>query len=245
MGIAAVITSGKGGVGKSTVTVGLGRALARRGHRVLMLDCDAGLRSLDHMTGVGKELVYDVADVVHARCAPIDAIYPCKDAEESLFLMPAPAFIDNRIYPEVMGRFVPFLKEYYDYVLIDSPAGVGVGFQAATCAADRALIVCSPDPICIKSASAVRDALQKTDVAEQHLIINRLNEDSFYTSEAYEDLDAVIDGAGVQLIGVVHEDFSMVKAFFKGTSPPPESKGMMAMERIAGRFEGEMVPFTV
>ena len=90
MGIATVITSGKGGVGKSTLAVGLGRALAQRGRRVLLVDCDAGLRSLDRMTGTEENLVFDIADVVFARCSPAEAIYPCGGAE-GLFLLPAPS----------------------------------------------------------------------------------------------------------------------------------------------------------
>ena len=153
MGIATVITSGKGGVGKSTLAVGLGRALAKRGRRVLLVDCDAGLRSLDRMTGTEENLVFDMADVVFARCAPAEAIYPCGEAE-GLFLLPAP--LSGRGYDPSGGDEAAGApaSRYFDHVLLDSPAGVGGGFRSAACGADRAIVVCSPDPVCVRSAGA-------------------------------------------------------------------------------------------
>ena len=111
MGVSTVITSGKGGVGKSTVSVGLGRALAQRGRRVLLIDCDAGLRSLDRMTGTEEALVFDLSDVIQGRCAPADAIYPCTETE-GLFLLPAPSSGEDMASPSVMRRLVPLLKRY-------------------------------------------------------------------------------------------------------------------------------------
>ena len=163
MGVSTVITSGKGGVGKSTVSVGLGRALAQRGRRVLLIDCDAGLRSLDRMTGTEEALVFDLSDVIQGRCAPADAIYPCTETE-GLFLLPAPSSGEDMASPSVMRRLVPLLKRYYDHVVLDSPAGVGGGFRSAACAADRALVVCSPDPVCVRSSSAVKRLLEKLAV---------------------------------------------------------------------------------
>lgn len=241
MGKAAVITSGKGGVGKSTVTVALGYALAAKGHRVLLIDCDAGLRSLDRMTGIEEKLVYDIADVVFGRCAPIEAIYPCADAA-GLFLLPAPASAEDLIRPAVMEKLVPLLKKYYDYVLLDSPAGVGTGFRAAACAADRALIICSPDPVCIRGTAIVKKLLDEMHVTEQGLIINRFNSMFFDTTGAYGDLDSVIDDAGIRLFGVVPEDFSFAAAFLKGRQADVKSGGAMALSRISGRLEGEMIP---
>ena len=226
MGIATVITSGKGGVGKSTLAVGLGRALAKRGRRVLLVDCDAGLRSLDRMTGTEENLVFDMADVVFARCAPAEAIYPCGEAE-GLFLLPAPSLGEDMIRPAVMKRLVPLLSRYFDHVLLDSPAGVGGGFRSAACGADRAIVVCSPDPVCVRSAGAVRQLLN-----------GRL----FWETGVYGDLDGVIDEAGIRLFGVVPEDFSLAASFLKGKSARENSPGMMALSRMAGRLEGEAIP---
>ncbi len=241
MGISTVITSGKGGVGKSTVSVGLGRALARRGRRVLLIDCDAGLRSLDRMTGTEENLVFDISDVVYGRCAPAEAIYPCAD-EPGLFLLPAPSSGENMIRPGVMRKLVPLLKRYYDHVLLDSPAGVGGGFRSAACAADRALLVCSPDPVCVRGTDAVRELLQKLSLREMRLIINRFNGEFFSETGVFGDLDSVIDAAGVRLFGVVPEDFSLAAAFLKGRKAKDGSQGMMALCRMAGRLEGEAIP---
>lgn len=244
MGVSTVITSGKGGVGKSTVSVGLGRALAQRGRRVLLIDCDAGLRSLDRMTGTEEQLVFDIADVVYGRCAPVEAIYPCAE-EESLFLLPAPSSGENMIRPAVMRKLVPFLKKYYDHILLDSPAGVGGGFRAAACAGDRALIVCTPDPVCVRGASSVRDLLKNLDVNDSRLIINRFNGRFFNETGVFGDLDGVIDAAGSRLFGVVPEDFSLAGAFLKGKRAKESSPGMMALSRMAGRLEGEDIPLSL
>lgn len=243
MGISTVITSGKGGVGKSTVSVGIGRALAEKGRRVLLIDCDAGLRSLDRMTGVDAELVFDISDVIHGRCAPIEAIYPCRDAE-GLFLLPAPSTVKETIKPNVMRKLLPLLSKYYDHVILDSPAGIGTGFRAAIAAASRALIVCTPDPVCVRSASSVRKLLEEKGMktADISLVINRFNGDFFDETNAFDDLDAVIDETGIRLGGVVPEDFAYAAAFLKGNKADASSKGMRAAQRIATRLEGEMVP---
>lgn len=241
MGISTVITSGKGGAGKSTVAVGLGRALAQRGRRVLLVDCDAGLRSLDRMTSTEESLVFDISDVVFGRCAPAEAIYPCGDAE-GLFLLPASSSGENMIRPGVMRKLVPLLKRYYDHVLLDSPAGVGGGFRSAACAADRALIVCNPDPVCVRGAYAVKGLLDKLAVEDKKLVVNRFNGELFHETGVYGDLDSVIDASGIRLLGVVPEDFSVAAAFLKGKPAKANSRGMKALSRIAGRLEGEMLP---
>lgn len=241
MGIATVITSGKGGVGKSTLAVGLGRALAQRGRRVLLVDCDAGLRSLDRMTGVEENLVFDIADVVFARCAPAEAIYPCGETQ-GLFLLPAPSLGEDMIRPGVMRKLVPLLKRYFDHVLLDSSAGVGSGFRSAAAGADRALVVCSPDPVCVRSAATARELLARLQVPEARLAINRFNGRLFRQTGAYGDLDGVIDGAGIRLMGVVPEDFSLAAAFLQGKGAPEDSPGMKALCRVAGRLEGETIP---
>lgn len=241
MGVSTVITSGKGGVGKSTVTVGLGRALARRGRRVLLVDCDAGLRSLDRMTGVEQELVFDIADVVYGRCSPAQAIQAC-GGQEGLFLLPAPSSGENSVRPGVMRALVPFLARYYDHVLLDSPAGVGGGFRAAACAADRALVVCSPDPVSVRSAGTAVGLLEKLKIRDMRLVINRFNGDFFRKTGAYRDLDEVIDGSGIRLMGLVPEDFSMAASFLNGEASSESAPGMMAMSRMAARLEGETMP---
>ncbi|RKJ40267.1 septum site-determining protein MinD [Acutalibacter sp. 1XD8-33] len=241
MGIATVITSGKGGVGKSTAAVGLGRALASRGRRVLLVDCDAGLRSLDRMTGTEENLVFDISDVVFGRCSPAEAIYPCASCH-GLFLLPAPACGEDMVLPAVMRRLAPLLKSYYDHVLLDSPAGVDLGFRSAACAADRALVLCSPDPVCVRSADTVRRLLEQLEILDKRLIINRFDGVFFDETDFYSDLDGVIDSSGIQLFGLVPEDHRLAAAFLRGRPAPQGSPGMMALSRIAARLDGESVP---
>ncbi|WP_099206022.1 nucleotide-binding protein [Scatolibacter rhodanostii] len=244
MGISTVVTSGKGGVGKSVFSVGLGRALAARGRRVLLIDGDAGLRSLDKMTGIEENLVFDIADVMHGRCAPIDAVYPCAMAE-GLFLLPAPASVELSVTANMMKQLVPLLKKYYDHVILDSPAGLGTGFRASSSEADRAVVVCNPDPICVRGTGAVRNALEKMSVDEKWLVINRFQREFFETAAVYEDLDAVIDSTGIRLLGVIPEDFGLAGAFQNGKPAKANSFGMMAISRIAARLEGDMVPVSL
>ncbi len=241
MGISTVVASGKGGVGKSVFSVGLGRVLAAKGQSVLLIDGDAGLRSLDKMTGTEENLVFDIADVMHGRCAPIDAIYPCAGAE-GLFLLPAPLSVDACVTPAMMKQLIPLLKKYYDHVILDSPAGLGTGFKGSTCMADRSVVVCNPDPVCVRGAGAVRQALEEMNVQEKWLVINRFQRDYFEKIAVYEDLDAVIDQTGIRLLGVIPEDFQLAGAFQNGKPAEDDSLGMMAISRIAARLEGDMVP---
>lgn len=259
MGTAIVVTSGKGGVGKSTVSLGLAAQFAANGERVLLIDCDAGLRSLDRMTGTEEALVFDISDVVAGRCAPAEAIYPC-GADSGVFLMPAPANGEDLVPAHVMLRLVPMLKRYFDRILLDSPAGVGRGFRAASAAADRALIVCNPDPVCIRDAAIVRRLLSEVGVSNQRLIINRFSAEQFEritprrsgknqmqdaAQVFYRDLDDVIDYAGVQLIGIVPEDKVLAAEFACGHMPQANTPGRMAISRIAARLNGISVPLAL
>ena len=256
MGSAIVVTSGKGGVGKSTVSLGLAAQFAANGERVLLIDCDAGLRSLDRMTGTEEELVYDSSDVVAGRCAPAQAIYPCP-AMPGVSLMPAPASGEDLVPAHVMERLVPMLKKYFDRVILDSPAGVGRGFKAAAVAADSALIVCNSDPVCIRDAAIVRRLLEELGITERRLVINRFHADYFRsmmpavgkksTSDEtdaafFRDLDDVIDLSGVQLIGIVPDDKTLSAAFTCGKLPGADTPGLMAIARIASRLNGISVP---
>ena len=241
MGVATVITSGKGGVGKSTVTAGLGFALAARGRRVLLIDGDAGLGCLDHMLGVAEQQVFDIADVVSGRAEPVKAVYSCPFSER-LFLLPAPAREDDLISPDIMKQLVSVLSQYYDHVLIDSPAGVGGGFASAAASAQRALIVTTPDPICVRNANKAHFLLEQAGIKQQRLIINRFSGHNFYTQGFYPDLDSVIDSAGVRLIAVIPEDMLLAAAASNCEPAPQKSAGAMAFGRLAARLEGEHVP---
>ncbi len=241
MGAITVITSGKGGVGKSTTTVGLACALSRRGRRVLLIDGDAGLRSLDRMLGVEASLVYDISDVTEGRCEPIRAIYPCPGFN-GLFLLPAPANEKDTIAPDIMRQLVPMLASYYDHVLIDSPAGVGLGFFSAVAAAQRALVVSNPDPVCVRDSATVRRLLTEQGIREQRLIINRFQYGRFKKLGYFEDLDSMIDESGIRLIAVIPEDVHLAAASAQAQPASQRSSGSMAFSRLAARLEGEHVP---
>lgn len=241
MGAVTVITSGKGGVGKSTVSVGLARALSKRGRRVLLVDCDAGLRSLDRMTGVDEGLVFDISDVVGGRCAPIEAIYPC-EGFEGMFLMPAPVSGEDLVKAPVMKKLTNVLRQYYDHVILDCPAGVGSGFRAACEPADRAIVVCNPEPVSVRSAGRVRLLLNDMGIDKQRLVINRFNSKTFAKFRLIDDLDDVINQTGIRLLGVVPEDVSLISAYLADNEAPKGCRGMMALSRIAARLEGEHIP---
>ena len=238
MGSVTVVTSGKGGVGKSTVAVGVSAALADMGRKVLLLDCDAGLRSLDRLTGVDRELVYDVSDVVHGRCSPADAIYKCS---ENLSLMPAPQSGEDAVRPETMKKLTELLRKYFDHVILDSPAGVGMGFRSACLPADRALVVCNPDPVCVRSTARVHGLLTKMGISDQRLIINRFDRKNFLKLNGFSDLDAVIDEAQIRLIGLVPDDVRFVSSLLRN-EPDEKSRGAKACGRIAARVEGRNIP---
>ena len=241
MGAITVITSGKGGVGKSTTSVGLACALSRRGRRVLLVDGDAGLRSLDRMLGVEASLVYDISDVAAGRCEPIRAIYPCPGSQD-LFLLPAPAREQDTIAPDVMKKLIPMLAAYYDHVLIDSPAGVGTGLLSAAAAAQRALVVSNPDPVCLRDNAITRRVLEELGIREQRLVINRFQYSRFKKLGCFQDLDDIIDESGIQLIAVIPEDVQLAAASAKAQPASHRSAGSMAYSRLAARLEGERVP---
>jgi septum site-determining protein MinD len=241
MGAITVITSGKGGVGKSTVTTGLGIAFANRGRRVLLIDGDAGLGCLDHMLGVSEQQVFDIADVVSGSVEPMKAVYPCPFVQ-GLFLLPAPNSQDDIVSPDIMKQLVSVLARYYDHVLIDSPAGVGSGFLSAVAPAQRALVVSTPDPVCLRNSNKARVLLEQAGVMQQRLVVNRFSGSHFRMQGFYPDLDSVIDSAGIRLIAVIPEDPLLAAAAARSAPPPQKSAGAMALGRLAARLEGEQVP---
>lgn len=244
MGLVTVITSGKGGAGKSTVSVGLGCTLAKNGKRVLLIDGDAGLRSLDAMLGVDKELVFDISDIVNGNCEPIKAIYSCEEYTglNNLFLLPAPALEKHTIHPDLMKQLVPILSRYYDHVIIDCPAGIGKGFISAVAAADRALVISTPDPICIRDSDKVRQLLEERGIRQQRLVINRFSFESFRKMQHYQDIDTIIDETGIRLIAVLPDDIHLQTNPAKAVVNHSHSPGTMALQRLAARLEGESVP---
>lgn len=241
MGVVTVITSGKGGVGKSTLAAGLGSAMAKRGKRALLIDGDAGLSCLDHMLGIAQERVYDVGDVISGNAELNRAIYRCP-WQERLYLLAAPFSEAEIVSPGVMKQLVSALARYYDYIFIDCPAGLGAGFASAVAAAERALLVSTPDPVCLRNAVRTRVALEHEGLLQQRLVVNRFSGEAFRRQGVYHSLDDVIDAAGVRLIAVIPEDPGLAAAGAGGFGFPEHTQGALAIGRLAARLEGEQVP---
>ena len=244
MSMITVITSGKGGVGKTTMSVGIGSALARRGARVLLIDMENGLRGLERVIGVDETLVFDASDIVNGKCNPMDAIYPCLTVA-GLFMLPAPSKTEEGLSKEQFKRLVSLLSPYFDQILIDCPAGIAKEFAVSVCAAQRALVVVNPDPIGVRCAKPVRDLLKNEGISDIRLIINRFDADAFLEYEYYPDLDAVIDDAGIRLIAVIPEDFNLMKAAAKGVPCAAGLPSTMAFDRLSARLCGENIPVII
>ena len=182
MGAVTCITSGKGGVGKSSLCAGLGAALTKRGRRVLLIDGDAGLPALDVFLSCAEERVYDIADVIAGRASIKDALYSCPWAE-GLWLLPAPSREEDCISPLLMKQVTDLLIPYYDHILIDCPAGLGTGFQSASSAAQRALVVATPDPVCIRASAKTRLELEAAGISQQRLGYQSLSSGKLPISE--------------------------------------------------------------
>lgn len=235
------IASGKGGVGKSSVTSGIASCLAAEGFRVLCLDFDISLRCLDIMLGVSEKVVFDWGDFALGRCDAAQCIVECG---ENLFLAASPAESDDNFTTSVIARMVNSVRNDYDFVLIDAPAGVQEGFLLAASAADSVILVSTPDLVCVRSCSAAGRILRNSGKENIRLIINRFNSKAAVKGR-FLNIDDCIDAAGVQLLGVVPEDRLVT------FSPEVEGRGEgyspagTAYERIARRLCGEDVPLVV
>ena len=146
-----VVASGKGGTGKSTVCICLSVALVKQGKRVLLIDCDCGMRGLDIMLDMEQDIIFDASDAVCGNCTFGEAVYKSKN-NENLYLMAAPFDTENELSPSVFTQLVNSVKDSFDFVLIDSPAGIGSGFETAAAPADRALIVTNAEPTGVRGA---------------------------------------------------------------------------------------------
>ena len=241
MGEIILITSGKGGSGKSTLAVNVGASLAMRGLKVLLIDADAGMRALDLMLGLSGKVVYDIADILAGRCEPVRAIL--ESPVNQLHLLPAPQTTAvELIEPEGIKRLCRGLSHYYDFVIIDSPAGSGAGAVTAAAPAEKALIVTTADPVSVRDADRMASILFSLGVHDLRLVINRVVP-KLVRKRALPDLDRVIDGAALQLIGVVPEDERVAACACVGRPAVPYPKGAaVAFRNIAGRLNGEEVP---
>ena len=239
-----VIASGKGGTGKTTVCAGLAVALAKNNKRVLIMDCDSGMRGVDMVLGISDKLVYDISDIVCGGCDVGDAVYRVTP-DLPLYCVAAPLNADDEVSPSLVKEFVEKARKDYDYILIDSPAGTGSGFVSAASSADRALAVINTEPISIRGCHNIRKKLDELKIADCRLIINRFDADRFFRMDLYEDLDQVIDEAGIRLIGLIPEDVRIIALSQRGAIAGNWSKTGIIFDTIARRLEGVDIPIIV
>ncbi|MBS3898011.1 MAG: septum site-determining protein MinD [Dethiobacter sp.] len=245
MGAVIVITSGKGGVGKTTTTANLGVGLAMLGEKVVLIDADIGLRNLDVVMGLENRIVYDLVDVVEGNCRPKQALIRDK-RYDTLFLLPAAQTRDkNAVTPEQMKKLCAELKEEYDFVLVDCPAGIEQGFRNAIAGADRALIVTTPEVSAVRDADRIIGLLEAADLGDPKLIINRLRPDMVKRGDMM-DIEDILEILAIDLIGVIPDDEKIIISTNRGEPVVANDNGSLsgqAYRNIVRRVRGENVPF--
>ncbi|MDL4841663.1 septum site-determining protein MinD [Aquibacillus rhizosphaerae] len=243
MGEAIVITSGKGGVGKTTTTANLGTALALLEKKVCLIDTDIGLRNLDVVMGLENRIIYDIVDVIKKRCKLKQALIMDKRFE-CLYLLPAAQTSDkSELNPEGMKEIIAELKQEYDYILIDCPAGIEQGFKNAVVAADKAIVVTTPEKSSVRDADRIIGLLEKEDVEPPHLIVNRIRNHMVKQGDML-DVDEIVQVLSIELLGIVADDDEVIKASNHGepVAFQPNTRASISYRNIARRILGESVP---
>lgn len=244
VGEVIVITSGKGGVGKTTTTANLGAGLAHQGRKVCLVDADIGLRNLDVVLGLENRIVYDLVDVVEGFCRLRQALIRDKRMD-SLYLLPAAQTKDkNSVSPEQMRALTREVVEEFDYVLVDSPAGIEQGFRNAVAGADRAIVVATPEVASVRDADRIVGLLEAAEIPPPQLILNRLRPAMVKRGDMMSIQD-VIEILSIQLLGVVPEDEQIVVSTNRGEPAVlvQSSRAGEAYRDITRRLIGENVPF--
>lgn len=243
MGEVIVVTSGKGGVGKTTTTANIGTGLALENKRVVLLDTDIGLRNLDVVMGLENRIVYDLVDVVEGHCRIKQALI--KDRRyDGLYLLPAAQTRDkNAVTPKQMIRLCEELKQEYDFILIDCPAGIEQGFKNAISGANRAIVVTTPDVSAVRDADRIIGLLESSELKNPKLVINRVKPEMVKRGDMMS-IDDIIDILAVDLLGVVPDDEKIVVSTNRGEPAIIDNKSMagQAYKNITKRLLGENVP---
>ena len=238
-----VITSGKGGVGKTTTVANIGTGLAMLGKKVAVVDTDIGLRNLDVVLGLENRIVYNLVDVVNGSCRLRQALIRDKRHPE-LYLLPSAQTKDKTaVSPEQMIKLTQELREEFDYVLLDCPAGIEQGFKNAIAGADKAIVVTTPEVSAIRDAARIIGLLEAGDIRDIRLIINRLRPDMIARGDMMS-VDDVLEILAVDLLGTILDDEQIVVATNQGE--PLSGKNSQAEEEyqnICKRILGEDIPF--
>lgn len=237
-----VITSGKGGVGKTTSTANIGVALARQGKKVVLVDTDIGLRNLDVVMGLENRIIYNLVDVIEGNCRIRQALIKDKHCP-NLYLLPSAQTRDkSAVTPEQMIKLVDNLKTIFDYVILDCPAGIEQGFRNAIAAADRAVVVTTPEVSAIRDADRIIGLLESAGIKKIDLIINRIRMDMVRRGEMMS-VEDVLDILAVNLIGALPDDERIVIASNHGEPVVgTDSVSGQCFMNIAGRIVGETIP---
>lgn len=231
-----LVASGKGGSGKSSFVTGVGRALTSLGKKVLAVDCDVGLSSLDIMFDVSDKVVFDWGDLLLERCTKEQAVI-----KGEIDLLAAPRRFSDEFTPESTAKLFKSFADDYDYILLDSPAGIDRGFILAASAADRAVVISTPDYVCVRSCGRAFDELRRMGKEDVRLVINMF-EVKPVCKRRLLNIDQCIDETGVQLLGTVPRDYNVSFSTVIGKQPPSDSPATLAYSRIARRITGQRIP---
>jgi len=238
-----VVTSGKGGVGKTTTTANLGTGLAALNHKVALVDADIGLRNLDVLLGLENRIVYDLTDVTGGHCRLRQALIKDKRFE-GLFLLPAAQTKDKTaVNPEQMKKLCADLAQEFEYVIIDCPAGIEQGFRNAIAGAEKAIVVTTPEVAAVRDADRVIGLLEAAELRNPTLIINRLRPRMVRHGDMMS-IEDIIDILAIDLLGVVPEDEMVVISTNRGDTVVQDerSRSGQAYRNIVRRIKGETVP---
>lgn len=244
MGEVYVVTSGKGGVGKTTTTANIGTSLAMLGYRVVLIDADIGLRNLDVVIGLENRIVYDLVDVAHGRCRLRQALI--RDRRfENLYLLPAAQTKDKTaVSPDQMKELTDEVKKDSDYIFVDCPAGIEQGFRNAIAGADRAIVVTTPEVAAVRDADRIIGLLEASELKNPLLVVNRIRPQMVKRGDML-DVDDVIEHLAIELLGIVPDDESIIVSTNRGEPAVmnSNSKAGAAYRNISRRLTGEEVPF--
>ncbi len=243
-GVVYAITSGKGGVGKTTTTANLSTGLAMLGKKVAVVDADIGLRNLDIVMGLENRVVYNIVDVIEGTAKLRMALIKDRQLKDNLQLLPAAQTRDkDAVKPEDMMKLAKDLSKDFDYVLIDSPAGIENGFKNAVAGADEVIVVTNPEVSAVRDADRIIGLLEAAEKNRPKLIINRIKMDMVKRGEMLS-VDDVLELLGIELYGVVPDDDNVVSASNKGEPVIKDqtTRSGQAYSNIARRMIGEQIP---
>ncbi len=245
MGRTIVVTAGKGGVGKTTVTANLGASLSKLGNKVVVVDMDIGLRNLDVVMGLENRVVYNIMDISDGKCKINQALVRDKRLP-GLFLLPASQIhTKDDINIDKIVEIISTIENSFDYVLLDSPAGIEKGFESASAPAKEALIIVTPDVSAVRDADRVIGILENRGILAIALIVNRYDI-NLVNKKKMLNANSIVDILGLDLIGMIPEDKTVIDSTNRGELLINYANGSFAFkafENISRRIEGEDIPF--